>query len=96
MWKALDTIGTMGSESGVILKDEEYKDSCQITLEKCERYYAITCGVYGAMVHTAFYDEEDFADKYEAMKKELQDLIDKETTKEEELAFYEEFTSKYW
>ena len=96
MWKALETIGTMGSESGVILKDEEYKGACQITLEKCERYYAITCGVYGAMVHTAFCDEEDFADKYEAMKKELQEFIDKETTKEEELAFYEEFTSKYW
>ena len=95
MWKALDTIGTMGSESGVVLKDEEYKDSCRITLEKCERYYAITCGVYGAMVHTAFCDEKESEGKYEAMKKDLQDFIDKDTTEDEELEFYDEFVNKY-
>ena len=25
---------------------EDYKESCRITLDRCERYDAITCGVY--------------------------------------------------
>lgn len=95
MWKDLETTGTAGSENGVIIKDEEYKDSCRVTLEKCEKYHAITCGVYGAMVHTAFCDEKESEVMYEAMKMELQDFIDRDTTEEEELSFYEEFTSKY-
>ena len=37
--------GQTGSENGIIIADEEYKSVCRITLEKCERYYAITCGV---------------------------------------------------
>ena len=56
MWKNLYMAGNVGSEGGEILSDEEYKNACRITLEKCEKYYAITCGVYGAMVHTAFSD----------------------------------------
>ena len=50
MWIRLSATGTAGSEGGVVIADEEYKNSCRITLEKCEKYYAITCGVYGAMV----------------------------------------------
>ncbi|MCR5024369.1 MAG: hypothetical protein K6A90_08575 [Lachnospiraceae bacterium] len=95
MWKNLETIGTEGSECGIIIKDEEYKESCRVTLEKCERYYAITCGVYGAMVHTAFCDEKESEGKYEAMKNDLQDFIDKDTTEDEELNFYDEFVNKY-
>ena len=73
MWKALD-IAQKGSEGGIVLNDEEYKGICRITLEKCERYYAITCGIYGAMCHTAFCGDEDHMEKYDAMKKELQEL----------------------
>ena len=46
MWISIHKPGAIGSEGGNVLADEEYKDSCRITLEKCERYYAITCGVY--------------------------------------------------
>ena len=53
------------------------------------------CGIYGAMVHTAFCSEEESVSKYEEMKKELADFIDRETTEDEEYAFYEEFTFKY-
>ncbi len=56
MWKNLYVAKAIGSEGGLIIADEEYKGSCRITLEKCEPYYAVTCGVYGAMVHTAFVD----------------------------------------
>lgn len=95
MWEKLNTEGTTGSENGEILADEEYKNSCRITLEKCEKWYAITCGVYGAMAHTAFSDFNNYQEKYDAMKKDLQDFIDKDTSFEEELAFYHEFTTKY-
>jgi len=96
MWKSVYISGATGSENGIILADEEYKGSCRVTLEKCPKYYAITCGVYGAMVHTVFCGEADYSDKYTAIKKELQEFIDKDTTEQEELEFYDRFTSVYF
>ena len=95
MWKSIYIPGATGSENGMVITDEEYKESCRITLEKCKDYYAITCGIYGAMVHTAFAGSSDYREKYEAMKHDLAEFIDKNTTDEEELDFYERFTSKY-
>jgi hypothetical protein len=95
MWRNLNVAGRTGSEGGIIFFDEEYKDACRITLEKCDRYYAITCGVYGAMVHTAFTDFEHYTEMYHAMKNDLQAFIDKETPEDEECEFYKEFTEKY-
>lgn len=87
--------GETGSENGMILIDEEYKQSCRITLEKCAKYYAITCGVYGAMVHTAFCGEEDHLSIYEHMKQELAEFLERSTTEAEEEKFYQYFTSRY-
>ena len=42
MWNSVLIPGETGSENGIIIADEEYKNVCRITLEKCERYYAIT------------------------------------------------------
>ena len=96
MWNKLAfKPGKTGSKNGTILQDEEYKQSCRITLEKCPQYYTITCGVYGAMVHTAFCDEGNHIAVYEAMKQELADFIDRNTTEDEEYDFYDYFTSKY-
>ena len=95
MWKNLYVNGALGSENGIILKDEEYRDSCRITLEQCNKYYAITCGVYGAMTHTAFCSAEDCEEVYNKMKVELQNFIDKDTTEDEECKFYESFVMKY-
>ena len=95
MWTNLYIPGEIGSENGEILRDEKYKDACRITLEKCSQYYAITCGVYGAMVHTAFADDSHYQEIYDAMKNDLKGFIDKDTTHDEELAFYEEFITKY-
>ena len=94
-WKDLFIPNSTGSENGVVIHDEEYAGSCRITLEKCPRYYAITCGVYGAMVHTAFCDEEKSEEMYKSMKKELQEFIDSDTDEDEEQEFYENFTTKY-
>lgn len=54
------TIGTSGSEGGVILRDEEHPLGARITLERVggDGRHAVTCGVYGLMLHTAFADGE--------------------------------------
>lgn len=96
MWKNLyNSEDTIGSEGGEIIFDEEYRSACRITLERCKRYDAVTCGVYGAMCHTAFFDPAHSHEMYRAMKAELQSFIDRETTEEEEEEFYREFTEKY-
>lgn len=95
MWNSVLISGETGSENGIIIADEEYKNACRITLEKCERYYAITCGVYGAMVHTVFTDSEHYKDMYDDMKSELQEFLDRDTSALEEEEFYEQFTEKY-
>ena len=59
MWYDIYKPNSIGSEGGTIIADEEYKESCRITLERCERYDAITCGVYGCMMHTAFCNKSD-------------------------------------
>ena len=95
MWDDIYKPNSIGSEGGTIIADEEYKESCRITLERCERYDAITCGVYGCMMHTSFCNKSHGQEVFDNMKKDLQEFIDKDTTADEESIFYEEFTSKY-
>ena len=94
-WVSLHTAGTRGSEGGVILRDAEYAQSCRITLERCEQYDAVTCGIYGAMAHTAFADPANSLQMYLAMQQELQAFLERDTSPDEELAFYEQFCMKY-
>ena len=58
MWNDIYKSNSIGSE--------EYKESCRITLE---RYDAITCGVYGCMMHTAFCDKSHSQEVFDNMKK---------------------------
>ena len=76
MWEKYHPIETIGSEGGTIIFDEEYQQTCRITLEKCRDYYAITCGVYGDMVHTAFCGEENYVETYQSIKDELKNFVD--------------------
>lgn len=98
MWEPADngeTIGQIGSESGIILEDEVYKDSCRITLEKdgAIALFSITCGVYGLMFHTTFSDDEtDAKIKYKGMKKELEAFIQ---SNENASKWCRKFTSKW-
>jgi hypothetical protein len=58
------TVGTRGSEGGEIVRDEEHGDGARITLERntLQRVpFAITCGIYGWMVHTRFFADEPTA-----------------------------------
>lgn len=74
-WLPYESEEEKGSEGGWIIEDEEIPGICRITLEEGGRTpYAITCGVYGLMVHTALASDYDEATgKYEGMKKELED-----------------------
>ncbi len=69
------TIGAAGSEDGTVVLDEEHPAGTRITLEKQTAHrvpWAITCGVYGWMVHTRFFDDEASArTELTAMKRDL-------------------------
>ena len=74
-WLPYESGSEKGSEDGWIVEDEEIPGVCRITLEEGGHTpYAITCGVYGLMVHTAFASDYDEAmGKYEGMKRDLED-----------------------
>lgn len=60
-WATLEnggTVGSRGSENGVILIDEEHSLGARITLERDGAIapFSITCGIYGWMLHTRFLD----------------------------------------
>jgi hypothetical protein len=71
------TIGKRGSESGVILRDEEHPDGARITLERDGNTpFGITCGIYGRLMHTAFASSaSEASEKYSAMKAQLSALV---------------------
>lgn len=93
-WDDLLGEDSVGTEGGEVVADEGYKYSCRITLEKLNRGYAITCGVYGDMVHTV-YCGDDCMSIYNEMKSELEKFIDSDLTDEEKNRFYDDFISKF-
>lgn len=89
------SIGQPGEEGGYIFKDEEFGDYGHISLERGDCFSVITCGVYGAMLHTVFCNIEDEERVYEGMKLDLGEFFSRETTFEEECDFYADFTEKW-
>jgi hypothetical protein len=72
------TLGQKGSESGVIVRDEEHPSEARITLERDAPAapFAITCGIYGCMLHTRFFSLESEASlQYDEMKAALSALL---------------------
>ncbi|HET9226288.1 MAG TPA: hypothetical protein VFR31_06455 [Thermoanaerobaculia bacterium] len=72
------SLGQRGSEEGAILRDEEHAEGSRITLEGegPAAPFAITCSVYGWMVHTRFFGTEAEANtEYERMKTDLADIL---------------------
>ena len=71
-WESFEngkTIGTTGSEEGVIVLDEFNKDGARITLEKggVTAPWAITCG--GGFVHTVFFKTREQTEKTHSLIK---------------------------
>ncbi|MHB2016093.1 MAG: hypothetical protein ACYCW6_04020 [Candidatus Xenobia bacterium] len=72
------TIGGPGAEDGVMIKDEEHPAGARISLEKegSNAPFIVTCGIYGWMFHTRYFDAEpDARGEYVAMRKGLTDIL---------------------
>jgi len=70
------TIGHLGTEDGVILKDEEMPGIGRITLEGKRTEASITCGLYGTFFDTVSSSLEDGSQKYDEMKLALENSPD--------------------
>jgi hypothetical protein len=91
------TIGTTGSEGGVILRDDEHPLGSRITLERggTTAPFAITCGIYGSMFHTTWASaQSEGVTKYEAMRDRLTQMLEV-PSEEEYLAMLHKFVDEY-
>ncbi|MGB8029616.1 MAG: hypothetical protein WCF30_08110 [Terracidiphilus sp.] len=73
------TLGFPGSEEGIVVRDEEHFLGARITLERATSVapFAITCGIYGWMMHTCFLGSEAEAEsQYDLMKDSLSALLE--------------------
>lgn len=92
------TLGASGSEEGAILRDEEHARGARITLERdtINAPFAITCGIYGSMCHTAFASGEQEANqKYDEMKTWLDQMLADDVTEDGYLNRLQEFVYKF-
>ena len=98
MWETYnrgESIGAIGSENGKIIFDEEYPGYSRITVEVCEKYYAITVGLYGSMVHTVFCSNTEYERIVSSMKSDIQEFCYKKRSMSEESDFCDSFYEKY-
>ncbi len=82
MWHTFDqgrSLGTRGTEDGIIVLDEEHERGARITLEQGGRNapWSLTCGICGCFMHVAFASSEDEANrKYSDMKRDLVEIME--------------------
>jgi hypothetical protein len=102
MWKSFDggsSINQIGSENGIIVKDEEHENGARITIEKNGYIapFSITCGIYGLFAHTAFCGDEQEADKkYEDMKTDIDFILHNPNSENDYISDWcDKFTNKY-
>ena len=72
------TIGTLGSESGIILLDEEHLNGARLTLEKSSvnAPYAITIGIYGLLFHTIFFSDLEKSEvRFNLLKQNIEPIL---------------------
>ncbi len=80
-WREFDegfSIGTSGSDVGVIVRDEEHRNGARITLEDEGSFapFSITCNIYGWMFHTRYFAGEAEAHReFERMKVDLDEIL---------------------
>ncbi len=89
VWRSFEngeTLGTRGSEGGLILLDDEHPLGARITLESETRSgggtssrpipFAITCDIYGLFFHTRFFTyEAEARNAFAEMKLELTRIL---------------------
>jgi len=80
-WHSYDggkSLGTRGSEEGLIVQDQEHDGGARICLERDARVapFAITCGLYGWFVHTCFLSSQTEAETaFGQMKVDMERMI---------------------
>jgi hypothetical protein len=98
-WRAFEegrTIGTRGSEEGIIVSDDANELGARITLEAgCRAIpFAITCGVSSLMVHTVYASSREAADLLlSSMRADLEILANLKHPEAEEAA--SQFVKRY-
>ena len=76
-YKGGKSIGTVSSEGGVILRDEEHADGGRITLKQGSNFISVACNVYGFLDHTRFFGTIVEAQReYLNMKLGMNELMD--------------------
>jgi hypothetical protein len=79
-WFAYDdgqSVGSVGSEGGEILRDEEHEAGARVTLKRGSRYISVSCNVYGWMDHTRFFGSLTEAQReYILMKSSLSNMVE--------------------
>jgi hypothetical protein len=92
MWQLYEegtSIGSLGSESGIITVDEQHGEGARITIEKHSQVapFAITCGIYGSFSHTTFTStEQEAQSKLTDMKADIDLIL---TTEVSDAMYYE-------
>lgn len=92
------TIGTVGSESGRIILDEEHPGGARITIECLDQGspFSITCGIHGYMVLTRyFYGEDEARQQCIAMKEALSLLLSRSPDDPDESDLFGEFVDRF-
>jgi hypothetical protein len=92
------TIGQLGSESGVIIRDSEHPLGARITLERAGSIapYSITCGIYGCMVHTRlFATEQEASQQFELMEQALSAILQGEPSDEDLINSVGQFVEQF-
>lgn len=72
------SIGTSGTDVGVITRDEEHASGARLTLEEEGSFapFSITCNIYGWMFHTRYFsDEAEANDEFDRMKTDLDAIL---------------------
>jgi len=80
-WSDLETSNNgqpvEGSEGGILIVDQEHDLGARISLERgcVSAPVAITCGIYGWMVHTRYFDDERRAQEQFVLMRDALDAI---------------------
>lgn len=71
------TIGDIGMEGGVILRDEEHAGGARLTLKRGAVYSSVSCSIYGWLEHTRFFGTISDADRdFMMMRYELDKVLE--------------------
>ena len=70
------SIGRVGFEGGVVLRDEEHVDGARLTLKHGDNYISVSCNIYGWINHTRFFGTVPDAERdFVMMKSELGEMM---------------------